>query len=186
MPKKKKRDGQEFFPLKKGKGLEKVLTIDPGMWRTRLAFWPTLANDKAVWHPEKTCLLQTDKNDHWVKKSDGIISQLWQFFVTLGRYNIDLAIIEMPGLWMDSEVSMAAAAKGDLFKLAVLIGRIEEAIKDYEADTGVIVTHVSPQMWKGQLPKRLVKKRISWALHKEYPDDVEDAVGIGLSIQDKL
>ena len=54
MAKKKKRDGQEFFPLKKGRILDKVLTIDPGMWRTGLAFWPSLANDKSAWHPEKT------------------------------------------------------------------------------------------------------------------------------------
>ncbi len=186
MPKKKKRDGQEFFPLKKGKGLEKVLTIDPGMWRTGLAFWKFLSNGRVVTHPVRTRLLQANKQHHWVRRSDEIIRQLCSFLATMGRYNIDLAIIEMPGLWMDSEVSMAAAAKGDLFKLAVLIGRIEETIKCHEADAGVTVVHVPPQMWKGQLPKRLVKKRIGWALHKEYPDDVEDAVGIGLSIQDKL
>lgn len=91
---------------------------------------------------------------------------------------------EWPGLWSGSAVSQASAAKGDLFKLAYLIGSIA---KMWDDRNGRPLRLISPQEWKGQLPKEVVMRRVHVLLpNVKLSNHMADAIGMGLAAQGLL
>lgn len=93
------------------------------------------------------------------------------------------ATIEFPGMWATSQTSVTSAARGDLFKLAALCGAF--AVLLWE--NGTRVKFISPQEWKGQLPKDVVQQRLEkrWGI-TGIPNHALDAVGMGVAEQNGL
>lgn len=102
--------------------------------------------------------------------------------ITLEKYfkKITEVYIEFPGLWGNSAKSYSSSAKGDTFMLAGLCGFLACFFKLKNKNIHVIF--ISPQQWKGQLPKDALKRRLKIRL-KTLQTDLEhelDAIGIAL------
>ena len=181
-PKKKKaKEGDGLFPLRGGQSLKSVVTVDPGIRGSGFAYWERLYRTEPgeVMAPRDIQLAVPKAKGSWQLRA-GLVVERFKGF--LYKHSPGLVVIELPEVWSDSEKSMASATKGDLIKLAVLCGRLEEAT--FEDNVTLTKTlYISPQQWKGQLSKRVVDKRIKASLQAEYPDHVSDAVGMGLSMQ---
>lgn len=91
-------------------------------------------------------------------------------------------IIEYPTIWGGSLLSQTAATKGDISMLCYLIGVLSTLF------LGSRVLLITPQEWKGQLPKRIVINRIKkiWPRLTQIRDHEADAIGIMASIFGKL
>ena len=91
---------------------------------------------------------------------------------------IKQVVIEEVSVWENSLKSMAAAKRGDLFKLAMVIG-------GYIHRCGMLnlpVKLVKPNDWKGQLPDDAVARRVTAINGQQYPNPhIYSAVGIGLN-----
>ena len=171
----KKRD-------KKKKDFTNVLTIDPGIYDTGWAYWPFLTNQPGdmTYRPSQTGVSH-------VKGKPGVFKacnfQCAWLRSCINVWQIDLVIIEQAEVWADSSKSMASATRGYLIKLITLIGRLQQvAFEESEVDP-ILVT---VKEWKGQLTKAAVMNRIKRAIGQDYRSHDADAVGIGLSVQDKL
>lgn len=96
-------------------------------------------------------------------------------------HTVDLVVIEEVQVWSGSLNSMAAATRGDLFKLSMVIGT-------YLCKCGqmnIPVKLVKPNEWKGQLPDDAVARRVNQITGNEYPNPhIYSAVGIGLNEMD--
>jgi hypothetical protein len=88
-------------------------------------------------------------------------------------------VVEFPGLWGSNPQSQASASRGDTFGLAYACGVLAAA---FAAER---VHLISPQQWKGQLPKHVVMKRLwrAWGAPAEKLRDHEaDAWGMGAAV----
>lgn len=161
--------------MKQKKPPNKLLTIDTGE-NTGLAYWQgdlypdvceiTVTNKKAN-HETKLC-------DLWKKFHSYILTNL--------RYNkvdileVDLCIMEIPELWGDDLLSLAATKRGNLFYLSLIIGGYARICHEFE----IPFTFVTAREWKGQHSKRVTAswlKNINGITYKS--DHISDAVGIG-------
>jgi hypothetical protein len=92
----------------------------------------------------------------------------------VGHDEIDF-VSEFPS-WMNIQLGWA---KGDLQKLCFLVGMLAGYFK-----TARSFTPVTPNEWKGQLPKQVVIrrliKRFGATATADWQKDAWDAVGIGL------
>lgn len=86
-------------------------------------------------------------------------------------------IFEEVELWSGSSVSFASASRGDLFKLAYLIGAYVNTVQH----SGGHAYLVSPRRWKGQLNykqlRHILDKKFSITVNTDHE---ASAVGIGL------
>lgn len=153
-----------------------VLTVDPGLGGTGLAFWPTLSRCSRARLPAWTRVVNAGRMS-WQERAFEIAEHVRNLSVSAG-----IVFIEIPRLWTGSKTSRASASRGDLTKLSVLAGAILHAMRLTPRE---IVT-AFPSDWKGQLPKPAVDARIQRALGRQYPDHAADAVGMGLAIQGVL
>ena len=96
-------------------------------------------------------------------------------------------VFEFPELFSGNAKSQASAGRGDLFKLTYLLGGLADRAREY---TGRLPILMTPQEWKGQLPKDIVIKRIEKAFGPEYASQINDhegdAIGMGLAAQGRL
>lgn len=95
----------------------------------------------------------------------------------------DLLVLEYAEFRASNAVGHAAAAKGSLTQLTFAAGAHAYMARDmWNAD----VMLVKPSVWKGQLPKSLVEKRITRTMGNTALDGTKiqshawDAVGLGL------
>lgn len=162
----------------------RVLCVDPGIGGTGLAFFErVLKGSKVAIAPAATHVIAPPRSySYWEGKVEYIVAE---FFSYLHLYKPKYVVIEFQELWSSSEVSMASATEGNLFKLTYLTGQLGLAVKQKTGNRAVLV---KPTQWKGQLKKKAVGLRIKRTLGKgvSFPNHAEDAVGIGLSIQGKL
>jgi hypothetical protein len=169
--------------LKKAAGV----FIDPGLDGTGVAVFTSLPRTKNI-KVKKPSTSQgfTSSGKHWLDNACSIAAQVDEWIMEVTHHSFRLVFIEWPGLFSGSAVSHAAAAKGDLFKLATLIGCISTRLEH----AGMLVIPLPVARWKGQLPKDVVRRRISRAYclkrGERWPNHVEDAVGMGLAAQGKL
>jgi Holliday junction resolvasome RuvABC endonuclease subunit len=98
-------------------------------------------------------------------------------------WNVSKVYCEYPA-YFDSAAGQMVAKKGDLLKLTFLVG----CIAGFLHPTPVVLVPV--HVWKGQLPKEIVKQRIVKILGSKKCKSLKshdyDATGIGLFVQGLL
>ena len=160
-------------------GQKNILTVDPGLGGTGWAFW-----DKLECAPNEYGVIRSPVTiTKWEYKASTICRE-FDNILGLLPYRCRICYIEFPKSWSQSQKSHAATYKGDLLKLAFLIGRLVEILEskwDFE-----YVHLIEPHVWKGQLSKKQVNKRIRKELGESYPDHISDAVGMGLYLMGRL
>lgn len=167
---------------RKNSVLYAVMFIDPGFEGTGLAFFPAVdcGKNKKTDGPSFTEVIRAPKNEKWDNAQWSICASVRGAMVGCGVKDV---VIELPELWAGSAVSMASASKGDLFKLCLLVGGLCQIAREHTGNLPILVT---PQEWKGQLPKDVVLKRVEKAFNKTFRNHEGDAVGMGLSAQGGL
>lgn len=171
---------QALFESKEKGEWSKLLTVDPGITATGYAFWESIARPGPIRPSAFGVQLGTSRRRTWEDRAGALCA--W-FSALLQHYKPNYVVIEFPELWSASAKSFASSSTGDLFKLTYLVGGFGEIVRQVTMRNPLLVT---PQQWKGQLPKDVVKKRIKEMLQTDYPNHTADAVGIGLRIQGKL
>ena len=168
--------------------VENVLFIDPGIGGTGWAFWRELDTNAITptAHDESGVIIcksiPRDKSrETWNTKVREICAQM------AGVMNVlqaDIIVLEFPVLWASGK-SQTACSRGDLFKLAYLIGGIGEVGRQQTIVKPVLVTVLE---WKGQLPKNLViaRYRQKTRFAGRIGNHEGDAMGMGLSAQGHL
>lgn len=148
------------------------LAIDPGTHNTGYAFWHKLVPEKL---PMCTGVLKAPNNMPWVQcwnqqceRLDGILKD----------YNVQHMFLETVELWTGNATSVSSAGTGKLFKLAYLIGGMWRVAVQRD----VHVQLCTATLWKGQLSKEAVIKRIKrhYGPAIDLFDHQADAVGMGL------
>ena len=166
--------------------LSNALFVDPGTHHSGYAFWKYIRNSRHVekkikaTRPDISGVWRVHKNIKDLNHCTDILCQQLNDFIS--EHEVGSVILEFPQFWADSAVSHASASKGDLFKLAFVIGTMAKTSFDWGANTALIF----PQSWKGQLKKDVVLRRINRAIVMFCRDHEGDAVGIGLHFQGKL
>ena len=154
-----------------------LLAIDPG---TKEFGW-------ALWHSTRRRLRAPDAAG--VCKAGGAwwqdrVHDLVDYF--LGRIphcQLGIVAIEWPHM-MSGDAGTAAAAHGDLEKLAYFCGYLAKMLRD--SYPRILVDLVPVREWKGQLKKEITVDRLSQAigLHDGRGNEIIthawDAVGVGL------
>jgi len=167
--------------------MKRTLYVDPGLGGTGWAYFDWLMKkSRKPEPPTATGVIHSPTSERWDNR---VWSVCREFAGVLSAVNPEEVVLEMSALWSGSAKSYASAthhAKGevaDLFKLTFLIGGLASVAREY---TNKIPTLISPQDWKGQLPKNVVISRLESAFGKKYRDHEADAVGMGLAAQGGL
>jgi hypothetical protein len=147
-----------------------TLFLDPGLGGTG---WAIFLPPEST--PVASGVIRGKSSSVWDSKVSEICVEVQALIVSR---SVKQVVIEFPSLWA-SATSMASGTKGDLFKLTYLIGGIAEGVRQ---TCMCKPTLISPQSWKGQLPKDVVIGRIRQIL-PAYPlrDHEADAIGMGLT-----
>lgn len=157
--------------------MKNMLTIDPGM-NTGLALW----NGEDLLSVHQITVKHTHNVEDFCVLAKEFEHFLWDECTCLHK-----VVIEYPGLWAGSAVSMAAASSGDLVKLATMVGILLGVLRTVDHVGTPEILLPSPQGWKGQLPKEGVEMRVRRALGRSWSTThMNDAVGIGLHILGKF
>jgi Holliday junction resolvasome RuvABC endonuclease subunit len=94
------------------------------------------------------------------------------------KYDPTRVVFEFPETWMNSAKSQAATAKGDLLKLACLIGGMKYIADEW---TNLPPVFVLPREWKGQLPKQVVVNRVARIIGRVPVNHEADAIGMAIA-----
>lgn len=161
----------------------RVLCIDPGVRHLGFAFWPVLKRGPKVKTraPKHTGLIVTPKSMGWEDAVFELMGGWLNDFICV--HDVQRVVIEFAEFWGDSERSQIAAKKGDLIRLAFLVGALGNVVWNLCEKKAVII---EPTKWKGDMPKPVMKKRVRRALHRKYREHEYDAVAMGLRIMGKL
>jgi Holliday junction resolvasome RuvABC endonuclease subunit len=145
------------------------LSIDPGLGGTGLAFW----HDSKL----RRCGILRCKNDRapWEQR----VKELGEAVVNAAtELNVGAVAIEYPAFF-GSVGGQMVAARGDLVKLATLVGFMAGRLHP------VPVEFIPVNTWKGQLPKDVVEKRLRRMFPKftsrfDVRSHMWDAIGVGV------
>lgn len=121
------------------------------------------------------------KGETWTDKVHWLVANLSE--VMEDNY-ASAFVLEYPGYWAGNVKSVAAVNSGALLKLAFVCGAIYTLTKTEVLGLSVYV--ISPQDWKGNMPKELVMARIKAKLGKTFRDHEADAVGMCLAARGML
>lgn len=155
---------------------EVFISIDPGIVGTGLAVW--FPDEE---YPVQVAILQPDKlagsrepgTDSWHERAATLMSALEAY---VQAWSPDLVAIEEP-IYFDDEYGQMAAKEGSFTKLVRLVGMMEQLFNSM----GIPMKWVPVREWKGQLPKKVVERRIRAILPDLEAESHElDAVGVGL------
>lgn len=161
------------------------MAIDPGLNSMGWAYWSParVANKEIISIPTRTGLIKAPRKLELAPRALWIARQLDKEFNTLGdkiqgkiapHSEVDF-VSEFPA-WHGIQLGWAA---GDLQRLVFLVGVLAGYFESAHS-----FTPVTPNDWKGQLPKSVVThrliKRFGPGATQEWEKDVWDAVGIGL------
>lgn len=144
--------------------------IDPGLQGTG-------------WAVKKNSLVSNvvrckDKTLSWVYRAHVIAKDTAeQVHAALPTGDKTMLIIEFPTHWT-SDKSVASQNSGALLKLSYLCGAIASEINAREASKEVETLCITPDRWKGQLPKDIVLNRLEAEYGYRFRDHEGDAVGI--------
>lgn len=155
-----------------------IVSIDPGIRGTGLAFWDMKEWGHALL-PIAVEVITPPENQKWVMACSTLYEE---FTDVLESYGVSKAYCEFPQYFM-SPTGHAATADGNIFKLSSLIGVFMGCL----LSRGGILIPIKVNKWKGQLPKGVVERRIRKLSPEIDTLGVEshawDAVGIGLYAQ---
>lgn len=150
-----------------------LLAIDPGLNSMGWAYWHETKNLM----PSKTGLLKAPRKLELSKRAKWLAVELDQKLEINRslRHGYGPVIVSEFPAWHGIQLGWAA---GDLQKLVFLVGVLAGYFH------GADFTPVTPNEWKGQLPKKVVirrlQKRFGPGATQEWSKDIWDAVGIGL------
>lgn len=162
---------------------KRVLCIDPGIRHLGYAFWKEIrrGTKTRTVAPTDTGLITTPKGMQW---EDAVYERMAAWLVEyITVHRVRYVVIEGVVFWADSTRSQVAAKKGDLFRLMFLVGALGQVVYALCEKKAVIV---EPDMWKGDMPKPVMKARVRRALHRKYREHEYDGVAMGLRIMGKL
>lgn len=144
-------------------------SIDTGARGAGIAIWDNRTWEELV-HPVYTANFYGKQGEEWLDSLQTISGKLSG---TIDKYRVIEVYCELPAVW----VGNAAAATGDLVKLASAVGAIAEVCRVRH----IHLTAIPVIVWKGTLPKEIVEKRVKARLPRfSGKAHVIDAVGIGL------
>jgi len=157
-----------------------LLSIDPGINGTGWALWRNQTLKKAG------IIRVAKRGMDWREKSLEVAREV---SVLVATHRVAAVACEYPE-YMQSQKGEMVARRGDLVKLAFLTGVI--AGRCCPLDAAMVPVH----MWKGQLSKENVERRIRRILTREEGYDIcglldlkshmWDAVGVGLFMQGRF
>ena len=161
-----------------------MISIDPGVGGTGYAVWEqsevfTTANLLTF----GTLHFKTGQTE-WLEKAQTITGLLEHL---MAEHPLKMFVIEYPNFMQGSGGRMVAAS-GDLVKLSVLTGMLIN-VGSRQCRT---IRLVSPNEWKGQLPKSVtasrIKRTMGWTSKQTLKpsDHALDAIGIGLWAQGRF
>jgi Holliday junction resolvasome RuvABC endonuclease subunit len=153
-------------------------TVDPGLGGTGVAVWPIDEWEKP-YAPLCTRVLKCTKGD-WVQRAKSISVD---FNKMVHNYEPSKVWIEYPSYF---ESKHEAAVKGDILKLAFLIGKFSASCDTLALIGSCEFIPLPVNDWKGQLSKDTVAKRVANKLHCQpnlFPDHAMDAVGMGVYLK---
>lgn len=163
--------------------MSSYLFIDPGLMGTGVAYFNITEGET---HPPEFWFVAHRHTSKWNVCAPyilyDVISGIWLRFNRrrdIDDVDADNLVIEFPAVWSTSSKSIASNYSGDLLKLSFLVGVLYQGLRVPNKYL------VSPQGWKGQLPKDVVIQRIKkqWPNLHDIPDHAADAVGMGLFFQ---
>jgi hypothetical protein len=169
-----------------------LLCLDPGVRSTGYAFWYNLRpdnlkpDDYGVWRApssmkwQAACRAVTNEASEWFdERRRDASEQAYEF-----GGEPEHIVCEWPQLWGGSAKSYTSAERGDLLKLAFLLGRLQEVF-EYAGFTDDM-SLVTPQQWKAQASKRVIIMRLERWTGIRFKDHEADAVGMGMHLLGKL
>lgn len=162
--------------------IKNILFVDSGLIGTGWAFWEEMRlNVSSVMaYPTATGVIRSKEKSDW---QDKVVQVCDGFEKLLMDYMVEHVCIEMPEYWTSSAKSFASMSKGDSLKLMYLVGAFAQICETFTQEPPVCIV---PAAWKGQLPKKVVIRRIQNRFRNEADkirDHEADAVGMGLSAQ---
>ena len=149
-----------------------LLAIDPGLVGTG---WATFIGDEG--HPAGCGVIAAKRTMEWDDKL-GFYCLWLRRFVKLNKP--DEIVMEWP-TYMQSAGGQLSARSGALVKLCMLVGALH-----VNSGPRCPVILVTPNVWKGQLSKKICIKRIRRILGDDTINELNptehawDAIGIGL------
>lgn len=156
--------------------LSPLIAVDPGVGGTGWADW--MGRQEA---PDRVGVIRPAKgNAPWLDRMRSVAEQFWIFASTVDTQRT--YVFECPALQIGGR-GHAAAARGDLVKLAMLTGALVCMVHTCK------VVLATPSEWKGDLPKEITKRRVRAKIGQAHiyrlgltklADHAWDAVGIGL------
>ena len=156
----------------------KMLSVDPGLTGMGWAVW----NDS--WLLEAGTFVPKPNGRTDVERIHRAAAEVTAIGISR---QCEKVVVEEPQFFGGVGGQMVAA-RGDLVKMALLVG----AIIGMARDAGMEPQLVKVNTWKGQLPKKVVESRITRILGAQevtsfgLKDHAWDAVGIGLYIQGRF
>lgn len=158
------------------------IAVDPGFGGTGWAVWP-LRRRIRIAHPESTGTVNPPKSGEMEEEERAgfLFNELLRLFDRIGP---DRVFIEWPEFFPGTK-GHTSAARGDFTRLVLAASIVASAGWWAKAK----VHFVPVTMWKGQLTKVVVAKRVAKALQcqtNRYPNHVMDAVGLGLWVMRNL
>jgi len=160
-----------------------ILSIDPGVAGTGVAVWSRIAwghgkpTDVFNLYPRK------DAGRDFTSKTCSLLKRLEE---SVDLKEVTEVWCEMPEFFQ-SAGGMMVASSGDLSKLTFMVGALAGHLWKY----GIVFKTVCPTVWKGQLTKDMVIRKIQHII-----PDIEksmdpkshswDAIGIGLWAQNRF
>lgn len=144
-----------------------IMFVDPGIMGTGYAQVCEDINaiESGVIDPRKTWT--------WDQNARLIVAR---FIAIVNGKKPSRIVFEFPEFW-ETPKGHASAAKGDLFKLAFLIGGLSQIAWKMSA----CPVYVSPREWKGQLPKSLVITRVTQIIGRVPVNHEADAIGMAIA-----
>jgi len=162
---------------------KRVLCIDPGVRHTGYAYWKEIKRGRRAHTraPNDTGLITTPRGVPWESAVYEHLCSWLTEYITVRR--VRYVVIEGVEFWGDSGRSQQSAKRGDLIRLAFLVGALGKVVYDQCEKNAVII---EPTKWKGDMPKKIMKPRVRRALHRKYREHEYDGVALGLRIMGRL
>lgn len=168
------------------------MTVDPGFGGTGYAVWHDRTRKRLLYDPPAahgvinppSAEKELEERGAWLfsefKRTIIRYTGMWQ------KIGQPITIyIEWPEFFGSTGKGHSAAGRGDFAKLLFAASCIAGAAFSQECD----VHFIPVTMWKGQLPKSVVAKRVARCLKcpaNRYPNHAMDAVGLGVWVMQNL
>lgn len=155
--------------------LHHYFTMDPG-WNTATAYW----KNPEIINPIVNCIYVNKSLD-----TEGRLADMWyKFEEELDRFSIvKFIVVESTAYWEESLVSKTSHKRGDIHTLSFLIG----GYLDIARIRGIPFMLLPSVKWKGNMDDQQVRRRVKYVSGVDYENShICDAVGIGLSLQNKF